>query len=244
MLFTSPTCFMVGAHAFYLCIHLEYVVIPESLISFGDESFRSCSSLKSIFYQGTENLEFGVFEGCKLSDVCVPPDYNYSSIFGVPLTPNSSLCNEFCQVFNNCYKGSYKDGEVISEKWRHVREREKQSNGCYLCDIQSDSIQWNKCNNSENHTCLNGDCINGTQLDDKWIVIIEMNNTKAGDINIQELIDTISEITGIKKDNIMVGIETDDNGDVISILVYLDSEEEAKSVSEVASCGQDTGRQT
>ena len=44
----------IGHSAFYFCDNLTSITIPESVTSIGDHAFDGCTSLKDIFYAGTE----------------------------------------------------------------------------------------------------------------------------------------------------------------------------------------------
>ena len=71
---TTYSVTSIGDRAFYDCMSLASVTIPESVTSIGDEAFMWCSYLTSITCLGTTPPTLGtdVFYGTKLSVVCIP----------------------------------------------------------------------------------------------------------------------------------------------------------------------------
>ena len=56
----------IGDLAFYNCINLKSVIIPNKVKKIGDKAFAKCKSLKKVIIQ--ENVEFigeGVFSECE-----------------------------------------------------------------------------------------------------------------------------------------------------------------------------------
>ena len=127
--------------------------------------------------------------------------------------------------------------EWVLMKRDNATKWENQTNECihYECDNSSGFIWWSMCNSSDNinRTCVNGQCIDGKVVEDrKWRVEISIEEIKAIDINITNIIDDIANLTGIAKEELTVGIEIDDNGHVISIIVYIEDEETANIVAD------------
>ena len=147
---------------------------------------------------------------------------------------------------NSCYEFLCDiDNGFIIKKRNNASQWEKQSNECfeYICDNESGLIGWSKCNSTDkmNRTCVNGKCIESkTIIDNKWSVIIEMENAiKAIELNVSEFITEIIIISGmnetvdINEIIITTEIEIDENGDIINIIIHVDNEEIANTISEV-----------
>ena len=81
--------------------------------------------------------------------------------------------------------------------------------------------------------CVNDECVdNKTLSDGKWRIEIEIDNLQANKLIVSDLVDKIVELTGFDEDDITVGVEIDENGKVINIVIIVDDEETAKIVVE------------
>jgi len=138
---------------------------------------------------------------------------------------------------NECYEVICDGNKWILSERENASKWEKQSNECihYQCNNDTGFMKWSMCNSTvnNNRTCVNNKCIDDHNLNEnKWVIEIEMEDVKAIDVNMTEVIDSIATLTGVNENDITVGMITDENGYVISIVVYVDSEETTNSIVE------------
>ena len=181
------------------------------------EAFRDCSALKT---------------------VCVSPDYNFDSFCGRPVNSSSDTCISFMKVFNHCYKGTYNEGEIGTEKRKNATDWENKTSGCmmYQCNNESGSLSWSICNSSESTSlmCLDDKCIQkDSYADRKASVVIDFTDgVNVNEMNLTDLIETISRLCGLDPSEIEIGFEIDDYGYVMSVTVFVDDESTAKVIAE------------
>jgi len=58
----------------------------------------------------------------------------------------------------------------------------------------------------------------------EWRVDIEVNPIDASDINMTELVKIISEIAGLDEDSVEVGVEMNDAGEIVRVVIYVNEE--------------------
>lgn len=88
------------------CKALEEIVIPDNIISVGDEAFSGCSALKSVYLgAGVEKIGKLAFEGCKkLRQFTLSPDNSTFTIHnGVLYSENGTVL----YLFPNGFAGEY-----------------------------------------------------------------------------------------------------------------------------------------
>ena len=98
----------IGANAFYSCIRLESLHLPENIISIGEQAFRGCLHLSSVYLPNSvTSIDCEIFLGC---DALKTPVYNttyfvflptdYEGTYTIPGTPKKVACG----AFENCKK--------------------------------------------------------------------------------------------------------------------------------------------
>jgi len=224
----------LGSYAFSFCSGFVNIIIPECVTSIKGNAFMNCTSLKTVFYQGSQMISTSnAFYRCNaLETVCVSPDYSYSSFCNIPVTRNSDLCQQFEKEFNNCYKGFYDDnGAIIEEKRKNATEWEGMSNGCavYRCDNSTGKLSWSLCNSSDgiDLVCFEGECQEkDSNGETGWAVEVDVEPTEWTEVNYTNIFDEI----GFDDSEVRIGLETDNNGNVIRVIIYCDDAEIAKII--------------
>ena len=64
-----------------------------------------------------------------------------------------------------------------------------------------------------------------------YSVEIEVDEINVTNLNMTEIQDTISELTGIETDKIRIRFDTNDNNEIVRIIVIVDDEETAEKIS-------------
>ena len=118
-----------------------------------------------MYYFGSKNYSCDAFSGCSaLKNVCVPPDYESKSFYGVSATSNTNKCQSFRSLFDSCFWATYTDsGAIIRERRPDADEWENQKTGCMerYCDDELGPVSWSLCNSTEGITraCMNNVCV-------------------------------------------------------------------------------------
>ena len=271
----------IGESSFSLCSSLTTLFIPDSVKTIGTSSFSNCSMLKELIIDGgnISSIEDNAFSGCKsletlyylgitdvratgafsdcesLESVCVPPSYPSTSFCGINITSESSICESFQRLYDECNAAKYNGTHFVQQKTEL-----KQENKCYevVCIGHEWILQpkWNvsdfentldckkfDCESGtvssicdSNKICVNNECIQKeTVADNTTSVIFEMVfGTKVEDIDSGELMQDLEIIIGISSGDVRIGYEADDEGYVIRIIVFVDDVEIAKKIASAA----------
>ena len=224
----------IGGYAFYNCQKLTSIIIPSSVTKLENGVFSCCFGLKALSYLG--NYDPGasslyVFIACTQQiNICVPNSYNSSSFCGANVTCKSSSCDTIFLRQNKCYEFGVKEDECIIKKTVDAEDWENKTNGCvqYECNNETGRVYWNKCNNS---TCVDGQCMDETSITDKsWAVEVDINVSESAPITPEEVAAEVSQVSGINVSDITVGIEYDDKGVAVRIIIYVSEESDAKII--------------
>jgi len=229
----------IGDSAF-IQTKLNSVVIPSSIKSIGGSAFYGCSTLTSVFYQGSTVLSaYSVFYACsKLKTMCVSPDYNATSFLDVAVTYDSQTCIDFQNYFNHCYEGTYIDGKVEQQKRRNATLYEGQSNACFERHCYNDvgRVSWSICNSTKTdiHICVDTICT--TNLNDlrKTVVDIEIEEeaVRANETDFDETSQSLSVMSGVPEDNFTVGSVVSDDGYIMDLIVPVDNRDDAYVIAD------------
>ena len=108
--------------------------------------------------------------------------------------------------------------------------RESKTTGCYEFQCHNDSgpIYWKQCNKTD-EVCENDQCVVKEEV--TCSVVIEGDGIDTSDLNMTEIQSTISDLTGIEEDKLRIRFETNDNDEVIRIIVIVDDEGTAEKIS-------------
>jgi len=122
-------------------------------------------------------------------------------------------------------------GEEIKNKTSDAINWERKTNGCfeYKCTEDGEMKSLSICN-GDGHVCIDGKCESSKSITKGWSVVIQLNNNSMNDVNANEIQNTLSVLCGIKSDDITIGIEYNEAGDVINIIVFVDDENDAQNI--------------
>ena len=219
---------------------LSRVTIPESVSSFGLLTFAQ-SSLQSVFYQGSISVPSFGFRGCDtLENVCVSPDYKSLSFFGANVTSDNEKCGHFRELFDHCFKGEYFDGGFIPKERINASEWVSKTDKCskYVCLNQSGPASWSNCNSTgdTSRVCMKNDCMEFRHsAEDEFVfdlagfvVVIELEEgVRLSDMDMNKTLETLRIVCRIEIEPADMGWETNEDGDIIRVLFYVDNEEMA-----------------
>ena len=134
---------------------------------------------------------------------------------------------------NECYEFECDiDNGPIYNKRENATVWESKSNGCYEfhCDIDNGPVYWKQCNKTD-EICENDHCVLKNE-EMTYFVEIEVEGIDVTNLNMTEIQSTISNLTGIKAEELKIRADISNNNEVIHIIVIVDDEETAEKVSE------------
>ena len=226
----------IGYSAFYNCKNLTSIIIPSSVTSIGSSAFAGCNRLTSVIYLGSNDeiakSATDIFSGCdKLKFVCVPSSYNSNSFCGLNQFCKHESCESFTFSANQCYEPVCNGNKTISmEKRENATMWESKSNGCYEFQCHNDSgpIYWKQCNKTD-EVCEKDQCVVMKEV--TYYIEIEVDGIDATNVNMTEIQITISDLTGIEEDKLKIHFDSNENNEIIRIIVIVDNEETADRIS-------------
>ena len=241
----------IDYHAFVGCKNLENVTIVSNVTSIGNLSFNGCPKLKSFNYYGTSipDCEPDVFSSEHGDNVCVTVDYKSTMICNRIIRSedehpqyNLNDRNQCAEVFL-CGNGK----PTVKERWNTTLWKNR-TTGCieYECDNETGPVKHNICNSSEgiDRLCIDDKCVVDSPDDEEWKVEIEFNQTMEA-FDAEEFKQVIITITQLDADEMRIGIEHDDYGQIERIIIFVKDEDKAKVIadsieSRVDDCGDET----
>jgi len=225
----------IETYAFSSCSSLKNVSIPDTVTFIESYAFAYSSSITSVFYQGNVDMTGFIFYfQSDYLEVCVSPEYQ-SDMFGdKSVTSDTENCKLFRSLFNQCWKGALVDGEIVPSMLKNASNWKKQTNGCIMheCDNATGPVQWSLCNstNEEVKMCVAGKCVNNETTEKPSRVSVEIELAVAvnvSDMNTTEILEVISTEFGVDTSGMSVAWETDEEGHITHVIVYVDDEETA-----------------
>ena len=228
----------IGYSAFNNCKNLTSIIIPSSVKTIGSTAFLGCSSLTSVIYLGSKDPirvnTKDIFTGCdQLKFVCVSSSYNSNSFCGLNQFCKHKTCESF--LHNQCYENpvcNFRNNTISMEKREKATIWESKSTGCYefQCDFNHGPIYWKQCNKTD-EVCEDDECVVVSENVTHYVEI-EIDGINMTDLNMTEIQTTISDLTGIETDDIIIHVDTNENNEVIRIIVLVDDEDSAIIVSD------------
>ena len=240
-----PTVSTIGPHAFSQCSNLKTLIIQSSSITIAPYSFEGCNNLTTIEYHGlkTPNCATNSFSSQRLPTirVGVPIDYiNSTFCINKNIYFNSSFFDDVRQFENHCYEVMIWDNETYEVKKRYNATQWEDRNSehdCikYVCENSSGPVPRNKCDESEGRVlCMNGECVKEEAIDKRVCVEIEMREMiKSSEVTEAIILSELEEL-GISTDGIIVGWETDGEGYIVRLMVYVDDATVAETIAGIA----------
>jgi len=244
VLYLADTLTTIGSRAFKGCSSLKSLTIPEEVTSIGSKAFAECSQLSSVTYLSASFVaDPDVFEDCPITNTCVNSSYVDPSFGGITQFCRYENCLDLDVLNTSCTQMACVNGEWIAQKRDEIIAWEEQSTECvnYSCDCSDDfNVQYNSeyiCFGDAKNTnvCMGARCGDVNEFLNKGaVVIIDIDETPMDDVNNTELKVYIASETTIKEDTITVTSNVEDTGYVIQVVVYVEEEEDAKVVAQLA----------
>ena len=239
-----PTVQWIYSSAFAGCSSLSSITIPANVSSIDRTAFEACSGLISVLYQGYSDPEefYGTtFNTCKaLELVCVPPNYTADKFCGRTDLYKSDSCEEVSAQINRCFGVSVDegDGSVVIAQRENSTAWVNQTNGCmnFTCDNKTGPAALAICKSDDevNRMCVDGACVEERAKEEiAWIVEIDIEKTDAAEVNTTELKAEISDMCHLDPERITIATEVDENGQVVRVLVFVDSKDSAQVIAEL-----------
>jgi len=221
------------------------VDIPETVTSIANHSFWRCTSLRAVYYEGSTIMTTNyAFSSCSVSSVCVPPSYPSDSFCELKVTPKVPTCSTFRSLFNSCYKGYHTENGFVQEKKKSAIDWESQTNGCveYKCVNDTGDVSWSLCNSSHAvvRLCLNDQCIEQRRKKGASVVF-DVDKHKPATLNISSIVYTLANLTGLDEDTISVGYQLDDEGYIVSVIVYAEDDHDIDVIVEAVDSAEKEG---
>jgi len=140
---------------------------------------------------------------------------------------------------NKCYEVVCDNDVWILKQRQEAKAWQDQSGNCYeyQCHNESGMIKWSKCNSSAavSRMCINDACIESkpseSSSEERVSVVIEFNGVQVTDLNMAELISNISVLSGVDSSEFTVGVEVDDKGYIVRVVLYLNDAETATVIA-------------
>jgi len=237
----------IGRLAFYGS-GLMKLIIPTSVVSIDSRAFSSCDSLTTVTYLGYRDicLDSNVFEYCDMLDfICLPRDYWGSNFGGFSSIQKSDTCDELTSLSNQCYGVVFFDNTYTIYERSAATKWQNKTNKCveYVCGNETGLFHQGLCLSSDDNEmmCINDTCQNVNEYNpNRYAVKVILNqpfdpsSTLLQEDKIKSL-----EIFRYKK-YLNVGLQVNDEGQVINILIFSPSrayqdffEEFASKINEI-----------
>jgi len=224
----------IEKYAFNNCQKLTSITIPDSVESITSTAFQDCKKLSYVFYQGTHDISSNPYDAN--AKICVSPFYNSSTFCGIDLTVNDTKCEEFQNLFKNCTMPYYSDGSFEEVKNQEAKDWESKTNGCiqYECSNEKGFSAWSMCNSTaeKEKMCIFNECRDKTMEYGKYCITVDIDGVSIVTVNLTEELKAINTITGVNDNSLILSLETDKEGMVIRVILYMDSEDLYKRIAE------------
>ncbi|MCM1518233.1 MAG: leucine-rich repeat protein [Pseudoflavonifractor sp.] len=110
------TMITIGSYAFYGCTSLQEIVVPNSVTAIQNSAFENCTGLKSIIIgNGVEHIYYDVFKGCAGVEDIVLLDGDKSLTIDACICPNVHGVRTRYSMFHHCPATTVYVGRNLSE---------------------------------------------------------------------------------------------------------------------------------
>jgi len=224
-------CTALNYNAFADNLLLERVIIPKSVEFVAERAFTGCKSLISVIYQGTKRLAItNSFQFCdKLDIVCVPLDYDGDEFCNRTVYKSDS-CEKVVTQTNKCYGVTINEGVISTWERQEAKDWENQTNACvkYQCDNETGFVSWGMCNSSvgDAKVCIDNTCKSeAPMLVGSPVIISLARPVDASAVDPTETLDLIRSLIQTRAaGELSLGLETDAQGRVDKIIVFVDGD--------------------
>ena len=234
----------IGSNAFYNCSSLESVIYLGSNDPNKENAtniFKGCDQLKFVCVSSSYNNNSfcGLTQFCK-HDSCESFLHNVNQCYEpvrddkkkewkMAKRDNATIWES---KSNRCYEFQcLNDSGPVYWKRDNATKWESKRNECYefQCHNESGPIFWKQCNRTD-EVCENDQCVI-VKEEVTYSVEIEIDGIDVSDLNMTEIQITISNLTGIEEDKLRIRFDTNDNNEVIRIIVIVHDEKTADKIS-------------
>jgi len=136
---------------------------------------------------------------------------------------------------NNCYESVTIEGECVIRNRAGAEYYLNQSTSCveYECSNSTGNISNRiKCRSDEEMICLNDEeCVSKADTDKRTTVVLIMDNSTYF-VNCSQVADEVSKVSTIDVTLFDIGIEYDDEGNTVRVIIYVDDLSTAKTIHE------------
>jgi len=234
----------IAESAFGLCNNLTKVISGSGLDTLGRNCLPISSSKFTRFYYHHRGYYYCSISlsNAKYLTVCVPSDFT-SNEFCYGTVTKTGDCASFMDMYTPCYEPKLvvnDDGseEVIQTKRKNATKWEDQSTECmsYTCEDGPNSASACNSDNQVSRFCVADKCIdNWNTRTIGWFVSIPLNDVSIGELselNMSNLIENISSLSQVSKDDMTIGTETNEAGLMVTYFsIQVKDEESAKSIA-------------
>jgi len=235
-----PSITYIDSYAFATCGDLTSITIPANVKYFGERVFDDCVGLSSMTFLGSvapQCLEDSLFTE-KIKHFCIPVDYDSSSLCNLNISFNKTAFEYLLEQNNNCFEAIMcNDGNATVLMRENATEWENQISECfdYQCSNETGRVATDLCKETKGpHICMNGKCVDEEILNQNNVFAVEIfvEGKTSTELDMKKILQSVSNVSGIEIDHLQVGVEIDEQGQVIRILVLLEDEQSAQIVAD------------
>ena len=175
-----------------------------------------------------------------MKNICVPSGYSGDSFCEIEISgKNDHISQEAISAIEDfCHEAVCGGTELVAKKRYNVTEWEDRTNDCaeYHCLCEEERcITWSLCNSSKDtkKMCLDKKCIPSDEvmMEECFIVDVQFNDISTL-FEVTNMTSTVVEKNDIEIDTSKVGIERDEKGRVVRVVVFLDDRGNAYDIAD------------
>jgi len=209
----------------------------------------------SVTYLGTTNPACSQSSFIGNKTLCVPINYQDNKFCDFDVYSNSPEFNDLRPQHNHCYEVFVCGAtNATIQKRVNATSWEEQTNDCvkYQCVDEIGGVSWNNCNSTDkmSRSCVNEQCVETERLNDEaWTIEIEIEEVmNATDFNYTDVVNVISNNSGVDVNDIQIATEINSQGQIIRIYVMVRDENSAQIIADTVGniereeeCGDEYG---